>query len=355
MKYEYTIFIGTYTKGNSKGIYKINIDVQTGKFINKELISETINPSFLAVHPNKKKLYAVNEVADFDNKETGSVSEFGIDQQSLKLKLINIFQTGGKSPCYVNVDNKNNYVFVANYNGGNVAMFPANIDGNIQEFSDIKTHLGKSINLKRQNKPHAHSIIYDSSNDVVLACDLGIDKIMLYSIDKINNKLIRYKQPFIELPPGSGPRHICLHPNEQYFFVINELNSTVTVFKYNPDLTISKIQDISILPVDFKEENFAGDIHCSNDGKYIYATNRGQNSISVLLFEESSGKLKVIENISTQGDWPRNFAISEDNKYLVVANQKGNNIVLFEIQDNGIPKYTGEQINIDSPVNVLFY
>jgi 6-phosphogluconolactonase len=244
---------------------------------------------------------------------------------------------------------------LANYSGGNVALFPVGADGALKPAADMQGHQGSSVNDKRQKEPHAHCIVLDPANQFAFAADLGTDKIMIYRFDAKLGKLTPNEPAFMATKPGAGPRHFIFHPNGKYAFVINELNSTVTAYSYNASKgSLTELQTLSTLPQGFSGENYCADIHVSADGKFVYGSNRGHDSIVVFGFNQSNGKLTYVENVSTGGKWPRNFTLDPSGKILLVANQNSNNIVSFKI-DNKTGKLTptGKETEVPSPVCLL--
>lgn len=349
------IYVGTYTSKESKGIYLLKMNKENGKI---EILSTTgnvINPSFLAINKTKDFLYSVNEVSDYENSSSGSISSFKIDKLTKELVFINKKSSLGADPCYIAIDNTNNYVLTANYSGGNISIHPIDETGALLDAADVAQHVGSSINLKRQTKPHAHSIYLDSKNKFAYAVDLGIDKILVYSINSETGKLILRSAADIE--PGSGPRHFVILPNGKFAYVINELNNKIISFNVDKNNgSLDLIDTYSTLPADFNETSYCADIHIHPNGKFLYGSNRGHNSIAVFEINEETGGLKNIGFESTQGNWPRNFVIDPDGNFLLVANQKSNNINVFKINNiTGLLEFTGISETVPSPVCLIFY
>jgi 6-phosphogluconolactonase len=351
---ELTLYVGTYTSGKSEGIYGYHMDVATGEL--KRFNSfRSVNPSFLAIDRSKRYLYAVNEVGQYLGQPSGGVSAYAIDRATGNLRLLNEQATQGADPCYLTIDRKRKTLLVANYTGGSVAALPIRTDGTLGMVIDLKQHEGSGIK-EQQKGPHAHCIILDRFERYALAADLGTDKVMIYRFNPTTGKLTTGKQPFAKLQAGAGPRHLTLHPNGKYAYVINELDSTLTVLKYNElNGTLSQVETVSTLPGDFSGVSYCADVHVSPSGKFLYGSNRGHNSIVVFAIDPRSGKLTQVEHVSTEGKWPRNFTIDPTGRFLLVANQHTDNVVTFSIDaKTGRLKPTGHVAEIPVPVCLLF-
>jgi len=348
------IYIGTYTSGKSEGIYGYQFDPQSGALTRVNSIKST-NPSFLAIDRSKRYLYAVNEVGEYLGKPSGGVSAYVIERPNLNLRLLNEQATQGADPCHLSVDSKRKVLLVANYTGGNVSVLPIRPDGTLGMVMDVKQHEGSGPK-EQQKGPHAHCIMLDRNERYAFASDLGIDKVMIYRFDRATGKLRPAQQPFAELKSGAGPRHLTFHPNGKYFYVIDELDSTMTVFGYDErNGTLTHIDTVSTLPSDFSGTSYCADVHVSQSGKFLYGSNRGHNSIVVFEIDPRTGKLKLVQHISTAGDWPRNFTIDPSGAFLLVANQRSDNVVTFSIdQGTGQLKPTGHNESIPSPVCLRF-
>lgn len=351
---ELTLYVGTYTSGKSEGIYVYRMDRVTGALTRFSSI-KSVNPSFLTIDRSKRYLYAVNEVGEYAGKAGGGVSAFAIDPATGNLRLLNEQATQGADPCHLSIDNKRRALLVANYTGGSVTVLPVRTDGTLGMATDIRQHEGSGIK-EQQKGPHAHCVILDQLERHVLVADLGIDKVMIYQLDRAKGKLSQAQQPFAELTAGAGPRHLTLHPSGKYLYVINELDSTMTAFKYNaPNGTLTLIETVSTLPTDFTGTSYCADVHVSTSGKFLYGSNRGHDSIVVFEIDQRTGKLKPIEHVSTEGKWPRNFTIDPTGAFLLVANQRTDNLVIFSIDaKTGRLKPTGVVEQIPSPVCLKF-
>jgi len=353
---EMLVYIGTFTKGKSKGIYIYRLDMETGELHFVKTV-KAASPAFLAIHPNRKYLYAVNELNEYEGKPGGAVSAFSINAKTGNLTLINQQPSFGPSPCHLSLDRSGKFVFVANYGGGNLSVFPVNKDGSLGEATDMVQHTGSGANKNRQAGPHAHSINPDPAGNYAIAADLGIDKLLIYKPDYKTGKLIPNKTPWIKTRDGAGPRHFTFHPNGKFAFLINELDSTMVAYAYNAkDGTLKEIQTVSTLPRDFKGKNSCADIHVSPDGRFVYGSNRGHDSIVLFALDEKTGNLTLVGHEKTQGRTPRNFGIDPTGTFLLAANQNSDNIVVFRIdRKSGKPEPTGKSIEVPNPVCVKFY
>ena len=351
---EQTLYVGTYTSGKSEGIYVYRMNSVTGALTRLKSI-QSVNPSFLVIDRSRRYLYAVNEVKEFDGKPEGAVSAFSIEPKTGSLTFLNQQSSRGADPCHLTVDRKRKLLVVANYTGGNVAVLPINGDGSLAAATDVKQHQGSSIK-EQQNGPHTHCVVLDHSEQHALVTDLGIDKIMIYRLDKSGGKLIPGPQPAVPLQSGAGPRHLALHPNGKLVYVINELNSTVSTFKFDESHdTLSLVDTVSTLPVNFFGSNSCADIHVSANGKFLYGSNRGPDSIVVFAIDMRTGRPNYIEHMPSGGKWPRNFNIDPTGRFLLVANQHTDNVVSFKIDpQTGRLQPTGQIAEIPTPVCLKF-
>lgn len=344
---EYPFFVGTYTNGGSEGIYKYLLQAD-GTFERIGLVAQSVNPSFLAMSWDKRFLLAVNEVSN--EEKTGTIESFSINGD--KLKFISRRITGGAHPCFVAV-NKEGYVLAANYNGGNVGLLKMNDKGKLSDLLDIQQHSGKGSN-PRQQTPHAHSAWFEPDFNRIIAVDLGTNELWFSRVDEENQKLQPLTPSKLGMSTGAGPRHLSFHPNRQWIYVLNELDNTVTKLKKNEHNNYEAIDSVSSLPPDFTPPNTAADIHISSDGKFLYASNRGHDSIAIFQLNPDDGGLTLLGHQLMHGGGPRNFSLSPDENYLVVTNKDTHNIVSFERDQNtGMLKYVS-QIEAPSPVCILF-
>jgi 6-phosphogluconolactonase len=353
---ELMLYIGTYTSGKSEGIYLYRLDMATGALKPVGVTKGISNPSFLTVDPQRKYLYAVNEVTEFGGKPTGAVSAFAINKKNGELTFLNQLPSLGGAPCHIIVDKAGKNVLVANYVGGNAAVFPIQADGKLGPHSDMVQHEGSGPNKQRQDKPHAHNVVLDATNRFAFVTDLGLDQIKVYRFDAAKGKLMPNTPPAVQAQPGAGPRHLTFHPNGKFAYSIHELNSTMTALAYDAAKgTMKPLQTLSTLPKDFSGESYCADVHVSPNGKFLYGSNRGHNSIVVYAIDEKTGKLTYVENVSTQGNWPRNFGIDPTGTFLLAANERSNDIFTFRIDaKTGKLKYTGLKAEVPAPICLQF-
>jgi 6-phosphogluconolactonase len=354
----YLVYIGTYTtKQESKGIYAYRFDAGTGKLSEIGLATESMDPSFLAVHPSGKYLYAVNEVGDFNGQKSGALSAFAIDHKTGKLTLLNQVSTHGAGPCYVSLDSTGRWVLVANYDGGSVATFEVQGDGSVSLVKGFVQHSGSSVDKERQEGPHAHWIAMSPDNRFALAADLGLDDVLIYKLDPSRGSLTPNTPPFAQAKPGSGPRHLAFHPNGKFAYVLTEMATTVTAFSYDANKgALTAIQTAPTLPKDYSGPTEAAEIVMHPSGKFLYASNRaGVDTITIFAIDPAKGTLKEIGRVSTKGRTPRNFAIDPTGAYLLAANQESGNVVVFKIDAaTGALTPTGEEVKVPAPVSVVF-
>lgn len=351
----YLVYVGTYTGPTSKGIYAFRFDESTGRATSIGLAGETSNPSFLAADANGKYLYAVNEVSDFQGQKSGAVSAFSINHSSGKLTFLNQVSSHGAGPCYITLDKTGKFVLVANYDSGTVATFPVEPDGKVGEAVSVIQHSGHGADPERQEGPHAHEIELSPDNRFAVAADLGLDKLLIYKFDQASGKLQANDPPFVELDPGSGPRHFAFTPSGKFAYVLAEMKSTVTALSYDAQSgSFKRLQTISSLPGNFKGHNDTAEIRVSPSGKFVYASNRGSDTIAVFSIAPD-GKVAPVEYAPTQGKTPRGFGLDPSGSYLFAANQESNNIVIFRVDvKSGKLKLTGQVLEAPSPVDVKF-
>ena len=351
---ELRVYIGTYTRSGGKGIYLSELDLATGRLQAAEVAAEVANPSFLAIHPSRPLLYSVGEMSDFQGKRAGAVSAFSMGPISGKLTLLNQQSSRGAGPCHVVVDRSGGNVLVANYGGGSIACLPIREDGRLGEATSAIQHEGSSVDPRRQQGPHAHSINLDAAGRFAFVADLGLDKILIYRLDAAQGKLTPTDPPWAKLPPGAGPRHFAFHPSGRYAYVINELSSTVTAFRYDAERgALESLQTVSTLPDDFDGRNTTAEVQVHPSGKFLYGSNRGHDSIACFAIDATTGKLTPIGHQSTQGRTPRNFRLDPTGSYLLAANQATDNVVLFRIDaKTGLLRPTGQSLTVPMPVCV---
>jgi 6-phosphogluconolactonase len=357
----YFVYVGTYTnKTTSKGIYAYSFDPGTGRLSALGVAAESEDPSFLALHPSGKYLYAVNETDHFGAQKSGAASAFVIDRKTGKLTLLNQAATRGAGPCHISLDKSGKFVLVANYDGGSVASFPVHDDGTLGEAADFVQHRGSSVNKERQEGPHAHWIGTSPDNRFALAVDLGLDEVLIYRFHATKGTLAPNNTPFAKLNPGSGPRHLAFHPNGRFAYVLTEMESSVTSFAYKASNgSLSPLQTLSTLSTlrkDYSGPKEAAEIAVHPNGKFLYASNRaGIDTISAFSINPAKGTLSLRDEYPTMGKTPRNFAIDPTGKFLLAANQESNNIVIFRIDSTtGALTPTGEIVEAPAPVCITF-
>lgn len=343
IKNETTLFVGTYTNTGSEGIYTYTFDPDTGKLLDKKLAATITNPSFLALSPDKNTLYAVGEVDDYI-ENSGSITTFRVTDSLLR--KIDTKPTYGADPCFVGVDSNGDYVVVANYTGGNIAIFNTNSAGDLQPSPQIIDH--KVVDSSKTS--HAHMALFVDSE--LFVADLGLDRIKKYTLGK--DGFSPSQRSELVVAEGAGPRHFVTSQNGKFLYAINELNSTITMFHKEKD-SYSMVKTYGTLASDFEGKSFCADIHISQDGRFLYGSNRGENTIVIFEIEDSTGKLKLIGREPVKGDWPRNFSIDPTGAFLLVANERSNNIVVFSRDaEKGTLSFTSE-VELASPVCLQFY
>jgi 6-phosphogluconolactonase len=354
--YKYLVYAGTYTDKGSKGIYGYRFDPVTGASDAIGLVGETPNPSFLAVDSNHKFLYAVNEVDNFNGSQSGAVSAFEIDRTTGRLKLLQQVPSLGADPAHLSLDKTGQYLLVANYTSGNIAVFPIEKNGGLGTRSAFVQHAGSSVNKDRQAGPHAHEITASNDNQYVLTADLGLDELLVYRFNPKNGSLTPNDPAFVKISPGAGPRHFAVSPSGKFVYLVNEMASTVTVFAYTAGTgKLQEQQTISTLPADFKGENTTAEIEVDAKDKFLYVSNRGDDSIEVFAINPNSGKLSLVERMPTGGKTPRHFALDPTGKWLFAANQDSNTITIFGVDPNsGRLKSTSHVLQVATPVCVVF-
>jgi 6-phosphogluconolactonase len=337
------VFVGS----GKKNIEAFRFDLASGALTRIGVVAEIEHPSFLAVSRHHQYLYAVSE----GGPTSSSISAYGLDTATGKLSFLNKQSAGGSGPCYVDVDFMGKNALVANYGSGSFATFPLSAEGLIQPMSGFIQDHGASVNRDRQEGPHAHCLVPDPYGWFVYGCDLGLDKVLIFKLDYATGALVPNEPAFAEVKPGSGPRHIAFHPNGKWAFVINEMASTITAFGL--DLrkgALREIQTISTLPVGYTGENNCAEIAVHPDGKFVYGSNRGDDSIVAFACDEESGKLTFIQRVPSGGKTPRQFEIDPTGRYLLVGNQNSDTVVVFSLNPTfGSLRPTGTQVQTDNP------
>jgi len=349
----YLVYFGTYTRGKSKGIYVCRLDSATGSLTPPTLAVETANPSFLVLHPNHHFLYSAGAISSVSN---GTVNAFLIDYQTGALTLLNQQTSDGLGPTHLAVDASGRCVLVANYGNGSIASLPIHADGSLGPPASSIQHHGSSVDPNRQQGPHAHCVGFDPANRRAFCADLGLDKLLVYGFDPTTATLTPNDPPCGVVKPGAGARHFVFSPNGRRLYVINEMASTITVFDYETKRgALTEFQTVSTLPDTFTGPNTAAEIAIHPNGKFLYGSNRGDNSIAVYAVDDTTGKLTLIEHQSTLGKIPRMFAIDPTGNFLLAANQDSNSVVVFRIDPaTGRLTPTGLSAEISMPSCVVF-
>ncbi len=355
---DFFVYFGTYSKNRSHGIYRARFDAATGRLGAAELAIEAKDASFLALHPNRKILYAVDESSDPQRTPNTGVSAYAIAAKTGALTLLNQQTVGGAGPCHVNVDREGLCVFVANYGSGSIESIALESDGRLGAVGTSIQHAGSSVNPARQSGPHAHSIYAAPGNRFVLAADLGLDRVFVYRLDSAAAKLTANDPAFAALPPGSGPRHLAFHPNGKFVYVINEMLCTVAVFGYDAARgALTELQTISTLSPGQRVEAgvSTAEIAVHPSGRFLYGSNRGQNSIAVFALDPATGRLALLETHSTRGSTPRHFALDPTGAWLLAENQDSGDVAIFRIDGaTGRLTASGGMVAVPTPVCAVF-
>jgi 6-phosphogluconolactonase len=344
------LYVGTFTSEGAEGIYLCRFDPERGELKLQQVFKGIDNPNYLRKSPDGKFLYVVTRSPGSVDPTGGSVSAYRIGAGG-QIEFINKQSSQGNDPCHVAVSPDGKWVAIANYGGGSVAVYPVTADGGLLPASSLIKHRGSGPHPTRQKAPYAHSVYFSKDGAILYAADLGADQVFIYGLDKSSGVLAPAAQASVKLPPGSGPRHLSFSSDENFCYVANELNSSVSVLQRKNNIW-EVIQTLSSLPSGFQGNSFCADIHISPDEKHVYVSNRGHQSIGIFS-RNPDGKLNTAVHTDVKGDWPRNFTIDPSGKYMLVANQRSHNIVVFQLRD-GIPVYTGHEISIPAPVCLEF-
>ena len=350
------IYAGTFEGEGSEGLYVFELNREELSLRHIQTVTNRLGPNFQAIHPNKQYLYSVGDDPFSENEPFGTLSAYQINQENGVLELISEQSVEGRGTAHVSVDPMGEFVYVSNYTEGNVVMFRILEDGSVTEAIDSQQHEGKSINENRQNAPHVHQAVPSADGRFLYVSDLGIDKIMIYEIEREEGKLVPAVTPWFESVPGSGPRHLALHPNGEFAYSNEELSVTVTALSVDEETgALSQIQRLSMLPDDVVREDYmsGADIHISKDGRYLYASVRGENLLAIYEIDQSSGQLTFVKHVSTEGDHPRNFMVDEEGEFVIVANRDGDHIVVFDRNsETGELTFTGTEAEVPVAVCV---
>lgn len=354
------MYVGTYTmtlphvQGKGEGIYLYDVDPTSGRLTHRATTPGVVNPSYLALDPRRRFLFAVNEVKEIDGHSGGAVSAFAIDPRSGELTYLNRQSTRGTDPCYLCVDQTGRFVLASNYGSGSVAVFPIQDDGRLAPASEFIQHSGENFNPKPPPGPHAHSINLDPQNRFALVADLGLDAILTYRVDHEQGKLdLAATTP---LKRGAGPRHLAFSPNGRYAFVVNEQASSLTSLAYDPEQgTLREIQTMSTLPPGYAGRNSCADVRVHPSGRFVYGSNRGHDSIAIFAVDPPTGTLGLVDYALTRGHTPRNFVIDPSGTALYAANQDSHTVVRFQLDPkSGQLTPTNQVTEVPSPVCLTF-
>ncbi len=353
---DYWVYFGTYTTATSKGIYVSRMDA-TGRLTAPELAATTASPSYLAVDRQRRHLYAANEIKNYQGGSAGSVSAFALDARTGRLTALNVQSSLAPGSSHLVVDATGRAVLVANYAGSSVVSYPVQADGSLGAPASFIVQKGSSIN-PRQAAPHAHCVLTDPANRFALMCDLGLDQVLVFKLDPAAATLTPNDPPFSKLKPGAGPRHFAFRPDGKFVYVISELDCTMTAFAYDAAHgTLAEIQSLSTLPPGeaLKPDFACAEVFAHPNGRFLYGSNRGHNSIVVFAIDEATGKLTLVEHVPSGGQKPRGFGLDPAGRFLLSANQDTNNVVVYRIDEmTGRLTPTGNAVDLDKPVCVVF-
>jgi 6-phosphogluconolactonase len=351
----YFVYVGTYTGPKSKGIYAYRYDPKSGQYTPMGVAAEVQNPSWVVTDPRHRYLYAVTEAGN-DGKTHGTISSYSIDPKTGALKFLNKVDSGGGGACHLVVDQTGKMLFVANYGSGSVASFALHADGSIGDQTGFDQHSGSSVNPQRQKGPHAHEVVLSPDNRFLFVPDLGTDQIKIYRVDAAKGTFAPNDPAFASVKAGLGPRHFTFGHGAKFAYLVCEMGSSVVAFSYDAAKgSLTPLQTISTLPADFTGEDNSAEIAVDHSGRFLYASNRGNDSITVFSIDPAKGTLTKVQVVPTTGTIPRNFAIDPTGKYLLAANQKSDSIVVFAINPkDGQLKPTGQTMDVTAPVCILF-
>lgn len=342
------LYVGTYSTRGSEGLYAFDFDRSTGTFKPLQTTSELKSPSFLAIHPTGRYLYAVSEAGE----KSGSVGAYAIDAKTGKLRFLNQQSSHGNGPCYVSIDKTGTWALVANYGGGNATVLPIDNNGALGAATDSVQFSGSGANAQRQEKPHAHSVILSPDNRFVYVADLGTDRVYIYELDTVHGKLKPAQMPYATVKPGSGPRHLTFDPSGKHVYVVEELTSSTAVFTYDAKTGALTIMEDAVksLPTDFTAPNTSADIHTSPNGRFLYQSNRGYNGLAIYSIAKD-GKLTLTGQQPAGGKTPRNFMVDSRGAYVLIANQDTDNVVVYKANaKTGKLTATGTELKVPAPV-----
>ena len=352
---DYLVYIGTNISSPQENtIYLYHLSPRTGELLPLGAMKGGAQPTYLAMDAAHRHLYAVSETQTYLGAPGGGVSALAVDPRTAMLTMLNQQPSTGASPCYISLDRTGKNALVANYVGGNLAVLPVLPDGQLGQPSATDQHQPPTGPHKNQDKPHAHSFLPSPDNRYVFSADLGTDKVYGYQLDVASGKLTPQPTPAFVAKPGAGPRHLTFHPNGRWAYLENELNSTVTALAYDAKAgTFQEIDTQTTLPAGFSGNNSGADVHVSPDGRFVYTSNRGDNSLAVFQIAPADGRLTLVQHVSTQGKTPRNFALDPSGRVLLVANQNSDNVFTYTVdKQTGKLTPTGKSVSVPSPMFV---
>jgi 6-phosphogluconolactonase len=351
------VYVGTYTTGKStsQGIYAFELRPADLTLHPRGVAAETVNPSYLDIDHAGTRLFAVNEVGELNGEKTGGVSAFSIDRGTGKLTFVNQRASKGTAPCFLRLDKSGRHALVANYGSGSIAVLPVGPDGRLGDASSVVQHTGSSVHPQRQRGPHAHCLVLDPANRFAFACDLGLDKVLIYRFDAAAGTLTPNDPAFAAVKPGAGPRAMAFRPDARFAYLGNEMQSTVTAFRYEPQAgRLTEIQTISTVPPDFSENNSIAEVAVHPSGRYLYVSNRGHNSIAAFAIDSDEGTLSLVTHQSTGGRTPRHFGIDPSGRFLVAGNQQSDTLVPYSIDAATGRLKAASPVAVPTPVYVAF-
>ena len=346
------VYVGTY----ANGIYVLSLDEATGVLTSRGLAAETPDPSFLALDPGRRILFAVNETGRLDDAETGGVSAFSVQAGDGGLRFLGRQPSGGTYPCHITADASGRFVAVANYGSGSVAVFPVGKGGELGPARAHVQHRGHGSNPERQKGPHAHGVYFDRANRFLLVADLGLDQVLVYRFDAETGALQPNDPPFAPLEPGSGPRHLALAPDGRHVYCLNELRSTITVFAFDEKAgRLTALQTVGTLPPEAAGANSTAEIEVHPSGRFVYASNRGDDSVAVFAREAEGGRLTAVEFVPAGGRRPRGFALSPGGRLLLVGHQDADTVQVFRVDaETGRLTPVAPTVTVPRPVSFAF-
>lgn len=352
---EYLVYIGTWNHNAEDGIYRFWLDSESGKLTPAGVTRAVPDPFFLAMNAAGDRLYATNALDAIDGEEEGAISAFAIEPENGELTFINRRPSRGTVPCYISLDSSGKNLLTGNYNSGSVAVLPIEPDGALGMPSDAHQHEGSSVDVERQEGPHVHAIVLDPTEQWAYAPDLGIDRVMIYEFHAESGRLVPAQPAFVRSAAGSGPRHFAFHPSGPYAYLLNEMAGTLNVYEWDEDTgALTEIQSISTLRKDYRGFNGSADLQILPSGDFLYASNRGPDTIAIFRIDATSGRLTSAGHASAEGSWPWNLAIDPSSNFLLATNYESDSVVVFRIdRSSGALIPTGHAVSVPKPVNAL--